>query len=73
MASTVLFDFHPDDGPVEQVTIPGCPDDLYEALLHAAAGHDGDQVFTINGCEVAGGYGTYHFRAARIRNVREVP
>jgi hypothetical protein len=69
-----MFDFHGDDGNVQPVTIPNCPTGLLAELRDAAAGKDGEHVFTISGC-IPEGFpepGRFIFRASRIHNVREV-
>jgi hypothetical protein len=66
----VLFDFHPDDGPVQTVTVFNCSPILFSQLK---AGH-GNQV--LNDCYAleckpdGASFGSYIFRAARITNVR---
>jgi hypothetical protein len=70
--TTVTFDFHGDDGPVQQVTVPDCSAELLASLRDAEAGKDGNDTFQISNCHPAGAsVGTWLFRASRIRNVQE--
>jgi hypothetical protein len=71
--TTATFDFHGDDGPAQQVTVPDCSTELLAQLRDAAAGRNGDDVFRIADCLPAGARtGTYLFRASRVHNVQEV-
>ncbi len=72
--NAVVFDFHGDNGTVQPVTVPNCPDNLRDALTAAAAGVDGNGVFTIADCVPEGAVpGSYLFRASRVHNVRVQP
>lgn len=69
----VTFDFTGDDGPRDTIAVADCPQDLYEQLLDAAAGNDGDSVFRVRASANGGEPRMMLFRAARVSNVQVTP
>jgi hypothetical protein len=68
----ILFDFHPDSGDVQPVTVHADDDATFEMLRRCADGEaDPLSVVTLTDCEPQGAdRGEFIFRAGKIRNVR---
>lgn len=68
----IMFDFHPDGGPVQPVVVHSSDPVWFDRLTACADGTvPGDSVVTIPDCTPEGaGRGEFIFRAGRVRNVR---